>query len=134
MVSDDVVKLAGDPGALGCRRDPGLRVPFGLEAGSLVLERGVVAAPVAHRVAEHPGEQRTAAEEYDAEQDPLEEADALQVHPHDDPDHRAGHARKQRGHRLAPGAVGRNRVQQHEERKIGRQRCPEHQLNHHARS
>jgi hypothetical protein len=57
VVRDDVVQLAGDPGPLGGRGHLGLRVAFPLQAGGAVLQRGVVAAPVTHRVAEDPGDQ-----------------------------------------------------------------------------
>ena len=58
VVRDHVVQFAGDPGPLGRRGDLRLGVPLALQPGRPVLQAGVVRPPVAHRVAEHPGDQR----------------------------------------------------------------------------
>ena len=62
-MGDDVVQLAGDPGPLGRGCHLRLRVPLGLEPGGPVLQGGVVAAAVAHRVAEYPDRQFETAEQ-----------------------------------------------------------------------
>ena len=54
VVRDDVVHLAGDAGTLGCRRELGLRVAFGLGPAGPLLQPRVMRAPVGYGVPEHP--------------------------------------------------------------------------------
>ena len=105
VVRDDVVQFPGDPGPLGGRRDLGLGVTFGLQPGGPVLQRGVVAAPVAHRVAEHPGDQRRAGEGDRAEDEPVQQARARAgATGPPRPPSRAG---RRPGRERTPGAAGR---------------------------
>ncbi len=113
VVRDDVVQLAGDPRALGCGRDLRLGVPLGLEPGRTILERHIVSPPIAHRVAQHPGDQGRAGEHHRAGEQPLHRPQPV-GRPGGDGDSRADQADGQGRDRLAPGPVGGHRVEQHQ--------------------
>ena len=118
VVGDHVVELAGDPGPLRRRGDLRLRVALGLQPGRPVLQAGVVRPPVAHRVAEHPRDQRRAGEHDRADRYRVQHAE-LARHPPGHRRRRAHQADGEAGDRDPPRRVGGEGVQQDDDRQVG---------------
>ena len=117
VVSDHVVQFPGDPGSLGRGGDLGLGVGLPLQPGRAFLQGRVVRTPVAHGVAEHPGDQRGPAEDHQGYGDLPVQVKA--VRPGQHPDDRADQANPQPGQRYPPRPVGGQRVQQDRDGQVG---------------
>ena len=119
VVRDHVVQFAGDPGPLGRRGDLRLRVPFPFQPGGPVLQRGVVGAAVAHRVAEHPGDQHRPGERYRPHHDPVQHAEPPRG-PECDGHRRADQADAQPGNGDPAWTVSGQGVEQDDDGQVGR--------------
>ena len=118
VVRDHVVEFPGDPGPLRDGRDPRLGVPFPFQPGGPLLQVGVVGPPVAHRVAEHPGEQRGPGEQDRRGGQPAQRVRHGEVDPPEQADRRADQADGQPPDGDPPRAVGGERVEQDEDGQV----------------